>query len=123
MASIGSKNTKIELKVRKLLWSRGHRYRIHFKLLGKPDLVFPSKKIIVFIDGDFWHGYQWAKLRKKLKNDFWVTKILTNMKRDKRINARLKKDGWLVLRFWEHDINNSIQNVISKIESSMTSRL
>jgi len=119
MSCIKSKNTKIELKLRKTLWKKGHRYRIHKKLPGSPDIVLVNKRLAVFVDGDFWHGYQFEKLRPKLKNDFWFKKITRNMQRDKEVNQKLKEMGWKVLRFWEHEINNDLSKCIKKIELRM----
>lgn len=115
MSCIRSKNTKIELILRKALWQKGLRYRIHYKTIGKPDVVFASKKVAIFIDGDFWHGWNWKKLRPKLKNRFWVNKITRNMRRDKEVNSRLEMMGWKVIRIWEHDIKNDFDAQVKKI--------
>lgn len=116
MSSIKSKNTKIEWKLRKYLWNDGYRYRIHYPIVGKPDIVFPTARIAIFVDGDYWHGFDWETLRKKLKNRFWKNKILSNIKRDKRVNNELIRDNWTVLRFWEHEINNNIDKCIARIK-------
>ena len=119
MSCIKSKNTKVEIRLRKALWMNGYRYRIHKRLPGSPDILFVSKKLAVFVDGDFWHGYQFDKLRPKLKNDFWFEKITRNMQRDKEVNVKLKKLGWKVLRLWEHEINDNLDKCIKKIELRM----
>ena len=119
MSAIKGSNTSIEVKLRKLLWKDGLRYRLKNKLNGKPDLIFPIQKIAIFVDGDFWHGYDWNKLRPKLKNDFWINKILQNMDRDKKIDLILTQKGWKVMRFWEHEINLDIFSVISRIRSAI----
>jgi len=115
MSSIKSKNTKIELLLRKALWKEGLRYRLHYKINGSPDIVFVSKKVAIFVDGDFWHGYQWRKLKPKLKNEFWVKKIKRNMQRDVEIDSILAKNGWRVLRVWEHEINEHLDMCVTKI--------
>ena len=119
MSCIKSKNTKIELKIRKALWCKNYRYRLHFKLLGSPDIVFTRQKVVVFIDGDFWHGYNFRGLRPKLKNDFWIKKITRNMQRDKQVNSELNSKGWKVLRFWEHEINDNLDECTNKIRGNL----
>lgn len=121
MSSIRSKNTKIELILRKALWEEGFRYRLHYKIVGSPDIVFPSKKVAVFVDGDFWHGYNWENLKPKLKNEFWVNKIRRNMKRDKEVNEKLKRMGWNVVRIWEHEIRTDVKGCIKKIKKVLGS--
>lgn len=117
MSKIRSKDTKIEVLVRKELWKLGHRgYRIHSKMLGSPDIIFPKKKVAIFIDGDFFHGYNWKCLGKVPPKKYWQAKIQKNMDRDKRNNRALRKDGWKVLRLWEHDIHKNFYNSIKKIE-------
>jgi len=118
MQSIKSKNTKPEIDLRQKLWALGYRYRIHVDyILGKPDIVFPKEKIAIFVDGDFWHGYNWEEKKKKIKanREYWISKIEMNIKRDKDNNFQLKSNGWIVLRFWESEINNEIDKVINKI--------
>lgn len=116
MSSIRSKNTKVEWILRKALWRERLRYRTHYKIRGSPDVVFPSKKVAVFIDGDFWHGHDWKKLKPKLKNRFWRNKIKRNMTRDKEVNEDLKKKGWKVIRIWEHEIRKDTGKCIRKIQ-------
>ncbi|MBI2084625.1 MAG: very short patch repair endonuclease [Candidatus Aenigmarchaeota archaeon] len=116
MSSIRSKNTKIELILRKALWKDKIRYRLHRKSLpGNPDIVLPRQKIAIFVDGDFWHGYNWDNLKPKLKNVFWVNKISNNMKRDQRVRKKLRRLGWTVIRVWEHQLKNNPKNIITKI--------
>ena len=121
-----SKNTRAELMLRHHLWSLGLRYRLHVRNLpGKPDLVFHSAKVVVFCDGDFWHGRNWKKLRKDLKYrknaQYWIQKIETNIKRDIIQTKALQRIGWYVVRFWETDIlkNPSVaaQNIFRLIKS------
>ena len=120
MSSIRSKNTKIEMLLRKELWRCGYRYRLYAKLPGKPDLVFKSRKVAIFVDGDFWHGYNFKKLLPKLKNRFWVEKIKRNMERDKEVNMQLKKEGWNVIRIWEHQIRKNSTSSINLIQSKFS---
>ena len=117
MSKIRDKNTSLEVNFRKLLWRKGlKRYRIHYNLPGKPDIVFVSRKIVMFLDGDFWHGYNWKKLGKIPPKKYWQGKIQKNIDRAKRYNKQLKRDGWIVLRFWEHDIKKNPEKCIKKIK-------
>ena len=77
---------------------------MHPKMLGNPDFVFPKKKLVIFIDGDFWHGYNWKKLHKVPPRRYWQAKISRTIARDKDYTKQLKRAGWKVLRFWEHEI-------------------
>ena len=122
MKSIRSSQTKPELNLRKALSTVGIRYRMNVKKLkGSPDIVIKKSKVAIFVDGEFWHGYKWDEKRKKIKSNrkFWIPKIERNMQRDKEVNRELKKQGWKVIRIWEHqikkDLNKSIQRIISCI--------
>ena len=103
MAAIKGKNTKPEILVRKFLFSKGLRYRLNSKLPGKPDIVLPKWKTVVFIDGCFWHGHEGCKYFRlpKTNEDFWRAKIETNVARDSRVTAELESLGWRVIRIWE----------------------
>jgi len=116
MSSVKSKNTRPEIALRKAIWRKGLRYRVNFsKLPGKPDIVFTKAKIAVFCDGDYWHGHNWAirglkNLEEELSGytEFWARKIRSNINRDKNVNELLERDGWIILRFWESDINHNV---------------
>lgn len=114
---IKSKNTKIELALGKAIWAVGLRYRKHCKdVFGKPDFCFRSKKIAIFCDSEFWHGKKFLDgERFKTNTDFWETKIQRNIQRDKQVNDQLLSDGWIVLRFWEKDIQKNIDFCIDTI--------
>jgi len=117
MTKIRSKNTKVEILLRKELWKRNMRgFRLHYNLPGKPDIVYTRKKLIIFVDGDFWHGYNWKKLGKVPPRKYWWKKINKNMERDKKHNKQLRKQGWKVIRVWEHEVAKDIKRVIKKIE-------
>jgi DNA mismatch endonuclease, patch repair protein len=108
MRKIKSQNSQAEILIRRNLWKLGFRYKINNKKInGKPDIVFAKKRIAIFIDGDFWHGYNWAIKKKGLKSNrkYWIPKIERNIQRDKEVNTLLESEGWKVLRFWEHDIH------------------
>ncbi len=116
MSSIPSKNTAPELALRRALFAKGLRFRVNYKALkGHPDIVFTKARMAVFVDGDFWHGHNWAlrgysNLDDELSHysDYWVTKIRKNVERDQIVNDALKEDGWLVIRIWESNIKNDL---------------
>ena len=123
MSSIPSKNTTPEMMLRKALHSKGFRYRINYKILpGKPDIVFTRVKLAVFVDGDFWHGHNWAirgygSLEAELErySEYWKNKIRRNIERDQETNVKLQNLGWTVLRFWESDIKTDLDKCALKI--------
>ncbi len=118
MSKIRGKDTKPELKFRKALWHKNIRYRVDSKTLpGKPDVSIKKYKLIVFIDGEFWHGYNWDERKQKLKTnrDFWIPKIERNMQRDKEVNEQLEDMGFTVFRFWESEIKNNLKTCINDI--------
>lgn len=113
MSKIRSKNTKFELAFAQEL-----RKRTRFKfatnvssLLGKPDIVFEEQRVCVFLDSDFWHGWQYPRWSHLLKDDFWRRKIVRNRTRDKAVSRRLRRAGWRVIRYWEHNITKEKQGV------------
>jgi len=122
MSKIRSKDTKPELILRKALWERGHRYRLRVKNLpGSPDIVFRKKKLVIFVDGEFWHGFNWTEKKKKIKSNrgFWIPKIERNMQRDEENNNLLKEMGWTVLRYWESSIKKDIKTCVDMIEERL----
>lgn len=115
MQAIRSKDTTIELALRKALWHEGIRYRKNYKdLLGKPDIVITKHKIAVFCDSDYWHGYDWENRHQRIKSnrDYWIPKIERNMERDREVTAKLEADGWTVLRFWEWQIRKHLDECV-----------
>ena len=111
MVAIKNKDSVIELLLRKELWRRGLRYRKNVgSVLGRPDIVFTAKKIAVFCDGDFWHGYDWEHKKDSIKTrrEFWLPKIERTMKRDAEVNSHLQEQGWKVMRFWGHEIEADV---------------
>ncbi|WP_428325400.1 very short patch repair endonuclease [Nitrosopumilus sp.] len=114
MSRIRSKNTSIDLKMKDMLSAINCNFTMYPKMHGNPDFVLDEKKIAIFCDGDFWHGYRYFEKKKPAKA-YWKNKIETNMKRDKKISRELRKEGWSVLRFWEHDLNKRNQVCINKI--------
>ena len=104
MSAIRSKNTKPEVKLRKALFAEGHRFRIHYKLLGSPDIVFPGKRVAIFVDGCFWHMCPKHGHLPKSNKAFWRKKLERNVSRDKRYDRKLRMEGWKVIHVWEHDL-------------------
>lgn len=118
MSKIGSKETKPEIKFRKALWNLGYRYRKNYKkLIGKPDIVLNKYKTVIFIDGEFWHGYHWEEKKEKIKSnrDFWIPKIERNMQRDREVNQALKEKDFTVFRFWQHEIKKQLNNCLAEV--------
>lgn len=123
MGKIKSENTKSEQKLRKMLWAVGLRYRLNVKSLpGKPDIVLRKYRLIIFIDGEFWHGYKWEEKRDKIKSnrEFWIPKIERNIQRDQEINHQLSEMGFNVIRFWEQQINNDLNWCIQTIFANIS---
>lgn len=108
MSMIKSKDTKAEIRLRKFLFSKRLRgYRIHSKVItGRPDIAFTRYKVAIFVDGCFWHKCPRCFIKPQTRKNFWKKKIEGNVKRDKEVNHILKKQGWKVIRFWEHEIKN-----------------
>ena len=121
MKSIRSKDTKIELRLRKALWEKGYRYRKNYRELpGKPDIALTKYKIAVFCDSEFFHGKDWDIKKQKLKNstrpEFWINKIERNMERDRENEQKLLYLGWKVIRFWGNDILKNTEECVRTIE-------
>lgn len=124
MQHIRSKDTKIELILRKALWNKGYRYRKNYaKLPGKPDIALTKYKIAIFCDGEFFHGKDWKIRKKKIfegeHGTFWVDKIEKNIERDRRIDKELSSLGWTVLRFWGNDIKKNTEECLKTIEETI----
>ena len=125
MQAIHSKDTPIELLLRKALWERGVRYRKNYKkLIGKPDIAITKYKIAVFCDSDYWHGYDWENRTQRIKSnrDYWVPKIERNMARDREVTEALQRDGWLVLRFWEWQIRKHLSECVESVLQAIETR-
>ena len=125
MRRVKNKDSTIELALRKELWNRGLRYRKNVKsVYGKPDIAFIGKKIAVFCDSEFWHGYAWeiAQDEFQSRRDFWIPKIERNMQRDQEVNEKLRGDGWIVLRFWGKQIKRDVVACADEIERAWRSR-
>ena len=122
MRAIKSKDTKEEVHLAKALWHRGHRYRKHDKsIFGTPDLSFKKYKIAVFVDGEFFHGKDWEKVKSRLDSnkEYWINKIERNRNRDIEVNEYLASKGWTVLRFWSKDVQKKCYTTVRTIEKEI----
>lgn len=124
MRRVRGTDTKPELTLRKALWRRGLRYRLRSNLPGRPDLVFPGRRAVVFVDGDYWHGRQWttrgfeslsAQMSRVNDAAYWIRKIGGNVERDLRVTRDLEALGWRVIRVWETDLNRKPADVVDAV--------
>lgn len=118
MAKIKAKNTIPELMLRRELWKINIRYRLHNKELpGNPDIVNKKYKFAIFVDGEFWHGFEWEKKKEKISSNrgFWIPKIERNMQRDAENSIKLENMGYKVFRFWERAIKRDMHSCIERI--------
>ena len=114
MSQVKSKNTKPELLMFSLLEREGYTFEKHYSIAGKPDIAFPEYKVAVFIDGEFWHGKDYLKLKETL-SEFWIKKIGSNIKRDRRNMRQLRKEGWHILHFWDKQIIRNPEKSLKRI--------
>lgn len=124
MSAIRSKDTSIEVVLRKALWHRGYRYRKNYASLpGKPDIAITKYRIAIFCDSEFFHGKDWGKLKLRLEkgknSSYWIKKISRNMQRDNENEQALRSQEWTVLRFWGEDILNHTDACIKGIEEAV----
>ena len=121
MRRIRSKNTKIEIALRKALWHKGYRYRKNYEALpGKPDIVLTKQKIAIFCDSEFFFFFDWEDLKPQLEHgkngEFWIKKISRNRERDDEVNKQLLFLGWTVIRFWGKDIIKNTDECVKVVE-------
>lgn len=133
MKAIHGKDTKPEMLLRRALHARGHRYRVHRKVVRwRPDIVFGPAKVAVFVDGDFWHGNAWRTAKKgsfcsceewlATLPEYWQGKLARNMERDRRTSRILRREGWSVIRVWESDLNRNVEACVRKVERALERR-
>lgn len=126
MSRVRLRKGRAEVALAKALWRRGVRYRYNFrKLPGSPDIAITKHRIAVFIDGEFWHGYDWERRKQRLKSnkEYWIEKIEENIARDKRNDVLLEKQGWRVLHFWEKDVKKYLDGCVNDILAVILERL
>lgn len=121
MSHIKSKDTSIEVKLRKELWKKGYRYRKNYnKIPGKPDIAITKYKIAIFCDSEFFHGKDWEVLKPRLQKgdnaEYWIPKIQRNRERDDKVNKELLFLGWTVIRFWGKDIMKNTDECVKVID-------
>jgi DNA mismatch endonuclease (patch repair protein) len=122
MSRVRSRDTTPELVVRKLVHAHGLRFRKHCQWLpGRPDLVFVKCRVVVFVDGDYWHGWRFPVWEKKLAQ-YWRHKIETNRRRDQRNFQRLRRAGWRVIRIWEHEVERDAPGCVGRIQAAISLR-
>ena len=129
MKAIKSKDTEIEVILRKALWHKGYRYRKNYKSLpGSPDIAITKYKIAIFCDGEFFHGKDWEerllpRLEKSNNSKFWIEKISRNMERDNETDKRLQFQGWEAVHFWGEDIKKNTDGCVKVIEEIIFNRI
>lgn len=122
MSRIKGKDTGLEMRVRSALHKQGLRFRKNVKELpGKPDIVFSKARVIVFVDGDFWHGYRFPLWQDKV-SEFWKKKISTNRERDIKNHSILRQMGWTVIRLWQHEIQRDFEACVERILMTVRSK-
>lgn len=125
MQAIKNKDSEIEKMLRQELWRRGLRYRKNVRgIFGHPDIAFIGKKIAVFCDSEFWHGYDWNNRKNDIKSrkEFWIPKIERNIQRDLEVNRKLEGEGWIVIRFWGKEIKKNTADCAQRVEEIIRSR-
>ena len=127
LSTIKSVNNRGERMLRSALWQMGFRFRKPVRNLpGKPDIVFPRQRVIVFCDGDFWHGRNWRKDKRRLSAGpnapYWVAKIQANINRDVRRSKELKQLGWRVVRVWDSDVRMNPDQAVCKIIATLADK-
>lgn len=122
MSAIRGKETGIEVRLRKALYAKGLRYRKNSKyIFGHPDVSMKGLKVAIFCDSEFWHGKNFAENEAKLttNREYWVKKIKRNIERDQEVNARLRGEGYTVLRFWGEEIEKHLDDCVDKIVAAV----
>jgi DNA mismatch endonuclease (patch repair protein) len=115
MSRVKQRDSRIELVLRSALWHAGLRYHKHVRMRGIPDLVLRRPKILIFVDSCFWHGCRFHCRRPKTHVKFWQAKIARNRARDLKVNRFYRRRGWMVLRFWEHQLNTNLEGCVDRV--------
>jgi DNA mismatch endonuclease (patch repair protein) len=120
MSRVRSADTGLEVLLRRELHRRGFRYVLHRKdLAGTPDIVFPGAKVVVFVNGDFWHGFGYNRWAHKLSS-FWRKKIELNRRRDRRNARKLRRSGWRVITIWQHQLKRDVDGCVGRVVECLT---
>jgi DNA mismatch endonuclease (patch repair protein) len=122
MSSVKGRDNPLERRVRAALHRHGFRFRTHVRgLPGRPDIVLPRFRTAIFVDGDFWHGFNFPRWQEKLA-PFWQMKIATNRQRDARNFRRLRRSNWTVIRLWQHQLEHDFDRCIRRVVDTVTTR-
>ena len=119
MANVKLKNGIAEMEIANWLWHNGYRYWLNYKKLpGSPDIAVKKHHVAIFVDGEFWHGYDWANRKEKLNRnrEYWIEKIEENIARDSRVNKQLIALGWIPIRFWSEEVGKDFDGCIHVIK-------
>lgn len=120
MSRIKGKDTTPEISLRRALWANGLRYRIREGApVGRPDVVFPARRVAVFVDGCFWHGCPLHYPCPRSNEEFWSNKLVSNVRRDAHQSKDLADAGWSVIRIWEHEVIEDLDNVVARITATL----
>lgn len=125
MAKVKLKRGDGEVAIAKILWNEGYRYWLNYKKLpGSPDIAVKKYHIAVFVDGEFWHGYDWENRKPKLKRnrEYWIEKIEENMARDARVDKELISMGWIPLHFWSNEVKKNLDGCVEIIRDRLSER-
>lgn len=125
MSNVKLKGGDDEELIAKALWHKGYRYwRNYKKLPGSPDIAIQKYKIAIFVDGEFWHGYDWENRKEKLKRnrEYWIEKIEENIARDKRVDTKLKEMGWSTIHFWSKEVEKDLEGCLKVLEELIINR-
>ncbi len=123
MSRVRSAGSQIENRLAKALWRAGIRYRKQYRIFGKPDFVIVNRRIAIFCDSEFWHGYRWGvrrRLEHKSNRSYWFPKIERNRARDRLVNRQLRNAGWTVIRFWEREIIRAPEKCAAQVLAKLT---
>ena len=124
MSNVKLKGGYAEISLAKKLWERGYRYRKNYKKLpGSPDIALYKYNIAIFIDGEFWHGFDWENKKNKIRRNrsYWIEKIEENIARDNRNDIKLRSLGWIPIHFWSKEVLKDVDGCIREIENIILS--
>jgi len=128
LRAVRGRDTKPELVLRRALHRRGLRFRTHYAVAGRPDIVFPSRRLAIFVDGDFWHGRGYhergfatleEQFRRWNRGAWWLEKIRSNVARDRRVTRKLRREGWVVMRFRDSAVARSLERCVAEVAAAL----
>lgn len=120
MSRVRGKHSQLELLLRRALWAKGLRYRLHTRLPGRPDLIVKRAKVAVFVDSCFWHACPWHGEQPQTNAGFWALKLRRNKLRDKEVSNILRAAGWTVVRLWEHQLIGDLDRCVARVMDAAT---